>query len=466
MNAARFAGAACVAAILGNTPQGAIGAGPEMARTELPVRDAAAFVIDAFEPGHGPEVIVASGSEVVRLSRSDAGEWLRTPIASGLAGIAAVATGDFDGDGRLDVAAAAKRSIQLLLQQSDAGFRQVPLPRIEGEVAVLASGDLNRDGRTDLCAAGSRSQCWLSAAGPDGSAFEVRAIDTDSSDVRLADLDGDGALDIAVATAQGVRIRAGDGKGGLGPVAAIAVRDARGLAAADFDNDGDADLVVRRGETGWGVLRNEGGMRFTQAAQGDGALAQPVDLDADGHLDIAAIQGRALTVAAGDGRGGFAPARALGPAAGARSVQWADVDRDGGIDAIVQDGAGVLGMMRAAPGRNAWLGVELRAARLDDARRAAVVAMRKDGSQVSRTADGRPGVFIGLGGLAQVDVLVAYWPGGRTTQLKPQSYRTYLTLSEPDLARPPVGNRTVGVPRRTYIDNQYECRPLPSDPRL
>ena len=111
----------------------------------------------------------------------------------------------------------------------------------------------------------------------------------------LADLDGDGALDVVEAGLPALRVlRSEEGqlrdvteKAGLSGIPAIAA------VAGDYDNDGRPDLLVLR-PGGLSLFHNEGGFRFkdvTVAAQLPAwpylsATAAFVDYDHDGDLDI------------------------------------------------------------------------------------------------------------------------------------------------------------------------------------
>ena len=123
------------------------------------------------------------------------------------------------------------------------------------------------------------------------------------SGVALADLDGDGDLDLylvqsgslqrhAPAVADRVYINTGDGRFEPGPELPDATGYGMGVAAGDYDNDGDIDLYVTN--VGPNVLlRNDGNAEFENVAAaagvnepGWGASAAFLDLDADGHLDL------------------------------------------------------------------------------------------------------------------------------------------------------------------------------------
>lgn len=100
--------------------------------------------------------------------------------------------------------------------------------------------------------------------------------------VAVADLNGDGRLDVAVANAGGgtVTVLFGDGSGRLlRPASFPAGKEPSDVDLADLDRDGDADLVVANHETSnITVFSNDGRGRFTRAP------GSPVDTGARPHL--------------------------------------------------------------------------------------------------------------------------------------------------------------------------------------
>jgi hypothetical protein len=112
----------------------------------------------------------------------------------------------------------------------------------------------------------------------DGTFDAPRSVKTsgETMDVVAADLDGDGDLDLAFAqsrsgiSGQAVLVFLNDGSGGFGPQKSYACgQGPMGIAAFDADKDGDVDLVTanyRWGEEDVSVLYNDGAAGFAQRA--------------------------------------------------------------------------------------------------------------------------------------------------------------------------------------------------------
>jgi len=115
----------------------------------------------------------------------------------------------------------------------------------------------------------------------------------------LADLDGDGDLDILIAGAddQTIGVYENDGIGNFTDRSAttgIATStEVSGINAADYDNDGDLDILINGWLTPTRLYRNNGDFTFTDVAAAAGIdIAEASfasswgDIDADGNLDL------------------------------------------------------------------------------------------------------------------------------------------------------------------------------------
>ncbi|NNM27445.1 MAG: VCBS repeat-containing protein [Phycisphaerales bacterium] len=287
-------------------------------------------------------------------------------------------TGDFDEDGRLDVAIAnwgnfvstAPRVSVLLAEAS--GRWSAPAHLVTpAPTSGLAAADLDGDEHLDLIVADCGTW-WtettvtvLRGAG-DGTFLPAASYDVGAegpTDVAIADIDGDGILDAVTANhgsgANSVSILAGNGSGGFGPAIVIpAVESARSLAVADADGDGDLDIAVAGGsvliqQTRIALLRNGGEGTFGSPEMlptlSTSALYRPAiafaDMDADGRVDIvysdsglhtgglSSPYGVAVFANDGDGAYPVVDIHAIGPYTGGyTSLEIADLDGDGRLD--------------------------------------------------------------------------------------------------------------------------------------
>ena len=170
-----------------------------------------------------------------------------------------IAAGDFDGDGRTDVAVAMgdNRAAVMVLRGLGTGAFAAPLilrpkssnPDASDGTTALAVGDVNGDGRDDIIVACFDLSNQLLVRLSTGSGFaEPVAIPLPSPvDVALGDLDGDGKLDVVASNIETdmVSLLRGKGDGSFEPPVNVPMGPAPvSLAVADFDGDGLADIAV------------------------------------------------------------------------------------------------------------------------------------------------------------------------------------------------------------------------------
>jgi hypothetical protein len=158
-----------------------------------------------------------------------------------------VATGDFNRDGRPDVAVAdfnfglAGQNVYVYLG-TGGGALGAPVLYATGAASDIAAADLDGDGDDDLVV-GSDKATVLLATGDGGFTAAREYGNVNASELALGDLDGDRDTDIAVGT-QGLRALLGNGRGAfsLDP-GVFQPGGARLLIAADLNGDGLDDLA-------------------------------------------------------------------------------------------------------------------------------------------------------------------------------------------------------------------------------
>lgn len=227
----------------------------------------------------------------------------------------------------------------------------------------VTAADVDRDGHLDLLAAGDEISVLLGDGRGGFSAARRFPGGENPVDLALADLDGDGALDLAIANHEThyLTLLLGDGTGGFAPAAssplAIAVEPhPHAVRAVDLDTDGHLDLIVdHRDGRGLLVLRGLGGATFESPGLlvdggGDPYRGMAIgDLDGDGRLDLVTPNPRSVGIILqrGDGELTFAPPRRL-QAGSPFGLELGDLDGDGRLDLVVgaDEGAREVHLLR------------------------------------------------------------------------------------------------------------------------
>jgi hypothetical protein len=267
----------------------------------------------------------------------------------------AVAVGDFDGDGRQDIAVAnygtaygAHPDTVTILKGNGSGLfskiEEIPVGR---SPTAIASGDLNEDGHLDLVVASSNSSdvSILIATGDGGLAPVGRlTVGQDPSTLALGDLNGDGHLDLAVGErgSGDVSIFLGRGDGSFTPASDLVVGSGiAALALADLNGDGDLDMAVVTAETSvLSILANQGDGQF-EALQTITTGAYPIalgvgDFNEDGIPDlVVADEGDDdMTILLGVGDGTLGTGQRVKVGMSPIFLAVADINRDAHLDVI------------------------------------------------------------------------------------------------------------------------------------
>ncbi|MDQ2970133.1 MAG: VCBS repeat-containing protein, partial [Acidobacteriota bacterium] len=234
----------------------------------------------------------------------------------------------------------------------------------EGHTPIaLAAGDFDRDGKLDLVVGSEGADDVILFSGDGRGGFRRRGAfpaGPQPTEIAVADFNRDGLLDLAIAN-HGiplVTILLGDGRGGFRPApgSPLSVRSKphpHTIAACDADGDGILDLVIDSfEEKRFTFLRGNGRGGFAtpgasiEAGRTPYRNLQLVDLDGDGRCDLVAtnLAARGVTVLLGDGRGGFHgaenPSIPAGPAP--FSVAIGNLNRDGKPDLAVANYSGQI----------------------------------------------------------------------------------------------------------------------------
>ena len=284
-------------------------------------------------------------------------------------GAAAVATGDFNGDGKLDVVlanygfAGEGQTVSVLLGNGDGTFQPAVDYTVQGSPVSVAVADFNGDGKLDLAVANFSGYGILSILlGNGDGTFQPQieiSVSIDPDAVAAGDLNGDGMPDLIVAgtyVAPGgntVFVLLGNGDGTFQPPTGYpAEADAFALALADFNRDGHLDVAVADASGGRGnpatpgitILLGKGDGSLepagTYVSFGNNQSLAVADFDHDGKLDLATGTGEAVDVLRGNGKGHFQEANSYAAGRYPSSITVADFDQDGALDVAVANNAG------------------------------------------------------------------------------------------------------------------------------
>lgn len=261
----------------------------------------------------------------------------------------ALATGDLDQDGAMDliVANVASNDVSVLLGAGEGAFESSTRLQVGRSPTGLAVADVNSDGLLDVLTANSGSHDVSTLLGADGGSYlPARSIPCGNNPQAIValDLSGDGNVDLAVTsrTADSIMILAGKGDATFEEGVSFPAADApRALVAGDLDGDGDQDLAAASfGDDAVAVLLNEGGGRLGSAVlapvgRSPTALAAH-DLDGDGDLDLATCDfaSKSVSLLVNDGRGALSRGATLPLAGNGRDLTIADVEGDGDGDVV------------------------------------------------------------------------------------------------------------------------------------
>jgi len=247
----------------------------------------------------------------------------------GIGGFLPTATvaGDFNGDGKMDIAVLNSAKVvgsdntsTLLVLLGNGANAFVPYSEIPRDLsgmkgAAMVVGDFNRDGKLDLAIVHQQASASNLTQGAitillgngDGSFTEAAGspylTGNTSTSVAIGDFNNDGFTDLAVGAqadaTHSITVLLGNGAGGFNSSSVAVTGQVQGLTAADFDGDGNVDLAAVNvtGNTDL-ILFGNGAGGFVSpfslpatATSGAAGYAVAADLTGDGLTDLVSTGG-------------------------------------------------------------------------------------------------------------------------------------------------------------------------------
>ena len=264
-----------------------------------------------------------------------------------------VASGDLDGNGTLDLVSVdfLYGLVTLWYGEGDGTFASGKNYYVGSNPTAAVVGDFNKDGRVDVAVANNRDNSVSILLRQADGTYRTGSIPYTSGSgpqgLATADFNADGNLDLAVPHryyGTGLKLLPGRGDGSFNTAVDILTGgpDNYAVATADFDLDGKQDVVVTTTRPSLSVLRGNGDGTFgTEASYSTSSTAHAVvvaDFNKDGAPDLAAPQqtSNSVTVRLNTGTGGFGSARTYAmELTRPQSITAGDFNHDGHTDLAV-----------------------------------------------------------------------------------------------------------------------------------
>jgi hypothetical protein len=291
-----------------------------------------------------------------------AGQFLEAPEYPTGTSPQAVAVGDFNGDGKLDVAVVNGNSntVSVILGNGDGTFQGKTDFATGSTPKGIVVGHFTSSGNLDLAVTNFASNTVSVLLGNGDGTFQAKkdtAVGSGPIGIAVSDFNNDGNSDLVVTNstdpAGTVSVLLGQGNGSFSTQVAYAVNSTPvSVAVGDFNGDGVMDLVVANNNTNANqvtvLLGNANGTFGAKASLPVSSNAVSVavaDFNGDGKLDIAVADqsgntGNTVSILLGNGDGTFQSHVEYFTAASPNGVVVGDFNGDGKLDLAVSAGKG------------------------------------------------------------------------------------------------------------------------------
>jgi hypothetical protein len=277
-----------------------------------------------------------------------------------------VLVADFNGDGKLDLAIPNGEqsdpqhnitpAVAILLGKGHGLFEEAVRYPVQNRPAAVAGGDFNGDGKVDL-AVGAEGGLSILLGKGDGRFETAEAIGGSATRLVTGDLNHDGKIDLLSIEGGSLVVRLGKGSGTFESAKSYSAgvdSVASGLVLGDFNHDGKLDVAICGGnEAGVWIFLGKGDGTFQTAVPYDlGGSAYTIitgDWNVDGKLDLATAASGQVKILLGNGDGTFQE-NASYATIGASSIAAGDFNDDGRIDLAVVGGSGLAMLLSNGDG--------------------------------------------------------------------------------------------------------------------
>ncbi|HEX7332193.1 MAG TPA: FG-GAP-like repeat-containing protein [Pyrinomonadaceae bacterium] len=283
----------------------------------------------------------------------------------------AIATADFNNDGKLDLAVTQPLTgkVSFLLNDGTGGFQtdalNAPSVFFGAQPAAITAGDFNNDNKADLIVLGRNTSNFLVLLGTGTGAFAptfngpLQGSSGFSDDLAVGDFNSDGKSDLAVirSSANVIHVLQGDGTGNFSDYTIVSLPGLPGsIVVRDLNGDSKPDIAVSVGIIENNIRRTDVVVFIKDGASGfNPGTSYPTesagvlgigDFNGDNHPDLAASTGLdGLAVLTNKGNGEFNAPVYFAVGSTLSHLAVADFNNDGKVDTLLsQSGGNAIGL--------------------------------------------------------------------------------------------------------------------------